>query len=61
MAKLSVVAYPFAFHCGEIEVPDYIEECNYNAYIAEHWDEVIFRGVSLDYRNVDFNYKVLKE
>lgn len=57
MAKISVVVRPYAFQCGEIEIPDYIKENDYRNYIVKNWNDINFSGLNLDYCDPDFDYK----
>ncbi len=57
MANKLVTAYPYARQSGEINVPDEIkddeEACE--EYIREHWNDIKFDEVSLDYKGTDFD------
>lgn len=51
--KVRVIAYPYARQEGTIEVPNGVE--NLEEYVSEHFDEVRFGKVELDYKGTDFD------
>lgn len=60
MARMMVQAYPYATQTGTIEVPDNCSDVN--AYVNEHFSEISFDSVELDYCGIDYEvYEMEKD
>ena len=53
--KYNVTVYPYAVQYGDIDVPDDVD--NIKEYILEHWGDITFGDVDLDYSGTDFDYE----
>lgn len=48
----TVLAYPFASICGDIDIPDDVDDVE--QYVIEHWNEIVWGEPELDYCGTDF-------
>jgi len=55
MAKVIVVAYPYATVCAEFDVPDGLDEEKTHEYVKNHWNNVPFGKPDLDFAGTDFD------
>ena len=53
--KLSVQFFPYASQWGTIVIPEYLSEEEQKEYILEHFNEVEFGEVNLDYKGTEFD------
>ena len=53
MARVTVVAYPYAWQYGELNIPDNIKDRQ--KYVIDHWDEIKFGEPEFDYAGTDFD------
>ena len=53
---LYVTAYPYASQTGALEIPPNLAKDDIQSYVQNHWKEINFNPVELDYAGTDFDW-----
>lgn len=58
MKKAYITAFPYATQEGTLEIPENIKTLKKTEeYIREHWNDIDFNDVDLDYAGTDFDFE----
>ena len=52
---ISITAYPYAHQEGTLEIPTDLTEDEVREYVKDHFDDIDFDEVELDYVGTDFD------
>ena len=55
MKSVIITAYPYATQTGSLNVPENLDEKTTRQYISDHWDDIQFNDVELDYAGTEFD------
>ena len=50
-----ITTYPYATQTGSLNVPENLDEKATRKYISDHWDDIQFNDVELDYAGTEFD------
>lgn len=58
MKTAYITAYPYATQNGKLKIPDEIKTLSQTEkYIQEHWNDIDFNEVDLDYAGTEFDFE----